>query len=100
MELNLQTISMKLLNLEEKLQKKLPLMYKAEVEYNQKYFDLLLRSMGSSAPAREADAKTQLKEDPIFDLYHNLKLDVKILWSEKETLTTISSNLRSMTWQS
>ena len=85
---------------EANLQKIQPEMYRAQLEYDSRYYDLLLHSGGASAPIREAEAKKTLELEPIYEKYHSLKLKVRLLYSEKETLTTVSSNLRSMSWQS
>lgn len=94
-ELNLLTISNKLLKTEQELQEKIPELYKAELEYNSKYHEFLLHSLASSAPMREAEAKKRLEEEPIYETYQIARLKVRLLYSRKETFIEICRNLRS-----
>lgn len=97
-DLSLTTISMDLLKTEQEIQDLMPEHYKTQVSFDQRYYALLQQSMAGSAPMREADAKKALELEPIFEKHHDLKLKMRLLYSKKETLTTISSNLRSMSW--
>lgn len=97
-EINLANINTALMECEKNLQTIIPDMYRAEMEYNSRYFDLLLHSMGGSAPVREADAKKTLELEPVYERYHSLKMKIRQLYSEKDTLTTVASNLRNMSY--
>lgn len=94
--INLIICNNKLIEIEEKLQNRLPELRKLEEEYENKYFGYLLNSPMGNAPAREAEAKLKLQQEPIFREYQDKKLDVRILYSKREMYIEISKNLRAL----
>ena len=95
-EINLKTISFKLVETVEMLGKKLSEFYKTELEYTSTYNKNVLKSGMASQPLREAEAMETLKLDPIYEKYHTLKLEIKLLYMRKDIYVEISRNIRNL----
>lgn len=89
-------ISKELETVEDEIQKSLGEYYSNEIAYTLRRNDLLLRSMLSNAPAREAEAYNIVSQEPVFEEYQKAKLTMKKLWSKKETLIELSKNFRAL----
>lgn len=95
---DLHSISEELYKTEMKIQKLLPIVNKLTIKYESMYHNFLLHSGMASAPQREAEAKEKLALEPINEEYLESKMELRLAYSMKDTLTTISSNMRSMAW--
>jgi|SRR3990167_4411780 len=95
-EINLKTISFKLVETVEELGKKLANFYKTEMEYTTFYNKRLLRSGMATQALKEAEVLEGLKLEPIYEKYQTLKLEIKLLYMRVEVYKEVSRNIRSL----
>lgn len=93
--MNHDEINKQLLEIVKQLSGRLIEKHKYEKEYYQKYYKLLLGSPMTNMLKQEAEAKATMFEDPIYDLYQEAKLQIKLLEIEKEVYIEIGRNLRN-----
>ena len=67
-----------------------------ETKYYVKWYECLKLAGGSNMAKQEAEAKTMMQLEPIYEQYHNAKLELKVLLNKKEILMEICKNLRTM----
>ena len=78
---------------------KIPELEKAEFAYNHRYYELILSevvSQLSTESKREAQAKSLLRQEGLTEKYYDLKLDVRMLLTEKEILFKMADNYRTL----
>ena len=95
-EINLKTISSKLIETVEKLGEALPKFYKLEFEYTTSYHKKLMVSGMATQALREAEVMEDLKNDPIYEKYHSARVEIKILYLRIDAYKEISRNIRSL----
>lgn len=72
-----------------------------EKEYTSRKNKLLVQNMGlSSQPLREAETMEALKQEEIYDKYHEALLKIKLASSRYYTIKEICSNIRSSEYSS
>ena len=99
--MDLKTISNDLMKADEELATKLIALLPLEKKYTTRYNTLLVGAQGlASQPLREAEVQEQLKQEGIYDEYHEAKLQVKLAYSRRDTLMEISRNIRSYAFES
>ena len=86
----------RLLEIGNSLKLLLPELDKLEHEYYNNYHGKLLNSGMGTIILKEAEAKQTLALEPIYDKYHNKKIELRILLHEKEILTEVSKNFRAI----
>ena len=89
-----QEVEKRLLEILPELQKLLTKKEAVEKAYYQKYYDILLRSGMANQVKQEAEAKSLIMVDPIFEQYHELELEIKLLYIERDILIEIGRNKR------
>lgn len=94
--MTLQEATNELLKINIALKKEVPLLEKLEYEYYSNYNHKLLNSGMGTIGLKEAEAKETLRLEPIFEKYHEQKLKVRLILTEKEILFEVSKNLRSL----
>lgn len=80
------------------IEKTIPELEELETEYWQTYYKYLMTSTMSSAPMREAEARTRIAQDDgeMHEKYLHKKADLRVLIHKKEALIEISRNLRAL----
>lgn len=94
--MNLKDITNLLFLTMSELEKVIPEVETLETEYYQTYYKYLFSSTASSAPMREAEARTRIAQDDseMHQKYLHRKADLRVLINKKEALIEISRNLR------
>jgi len=77
----------------------LPILKDAEYKYNKVYYDCIVRSGLGNAEKREAEAFLVCDTEGVLKPFTEAKIDVRTLINEKECLTEISKNIRTMRGQ-
>lgn len=67
---------------------------KLEYTYWKRYYSLLVNSPASNMSKQEAEAKSIIMDEPIYEEYQDLKLDLKLLYMEREVLIECVKNIR------
>jgi hypothetical protein len=89
-------LSEKLLQADEELASAQIAYVPLEKEYTSRKNHLLVQNMGlSSQPLREAETMEALKQEEIYDTYHEALLKIKLASSRYNTIKEICSNIRS-----
>ena len=97
--MNLKEINTRLGAILAELKIKIPELEKAETKYWYRYYELILSevvSQLSTESKREAQAKSLLRQEGLTEKYYDLKLDVRMLLTEKEMLFKMADNCRTL----
>lgn len=95
-DINLKTITMKLIDAQEKweeTQLKLPPL---ELKYQSRLDELVLSSQRASQPQREAEARQVIMGEQIYSDYWTARVDARMADRRLDTYKVISSNLRNL----
>ena len=97
--MNLKEINTRLGKILEELKIKIPELEKAETKYWYRYYELILSEVVanlSTESKREAQAKGLLRQEGLTEKYYDLKLEVRMLLTEKEILFKMADNYRTL----
>ena len=97
--MNLKQINTRLGAILEELKIKIPELEKAETKYWYRYYELILSEVVanlSTESKREAQAKGLLRQEGLTEKYYDLKLEVRMLLTEKEILFKMADNYRTL----
>jgi len=75
---------------------KLPQLRVSEWKYDKRFYQLILSSGIGNQAGREAEAKLTCDAEGLFSPLADLRGEVRALINEKEMLTEISKNIRSL----
>lgn len=68
----------------------------AELKYNLRFWDLVLRSGMGTIAAKEAEANTICNEEGLLEPLQILRADIKALYNQKDCYIEISKNTRAL----
>ena len=96
--ITLTELNNKLANLNKEIAQTIPQVELFEKTYYALYYKYLLSSTASSAPMREAEARTRISQDhaEMYNDYLHKKSDLRVLLNQKEIFIEMSRNLRAL----
>jgi hypothetical protein len=98
--ITLETISIKLMELDEKYGEIYPKFKVIEMQYVNKFDQLLMQAQSqfTNQPSREAAARELISMEPIYEEYNTLATEVRVIETRMRNLQQISKNLVSSNW--
>lgn len=85
-----------LLALEKEITAKQAELGKVQLQYDIRYHNLIMHSGMGTALLKEAEAKTIMVEEGLYEKHAMLLVDMKTLWNRKDILLEYSKNLRAI----
>lgn len=100
--ITLETISERLIDLDEQYGKLYPQFKKVELEYIKKFDEFLMQSQTqfTNQASREANVRSLMALEPINEEYVTMSTEVRLIEVRMRNLNQISKNLVSANWNS